>query len=388
MIFVAETTTGDRIEYRDSKRYLWLISLATIMIPVFWIVVYRITGQPLWLVGPLLTIYGFIPLLDVYFGEDPHNPPEEVVGQMAADPFYRILLFCSLPLYFINFFAAAWVVGTQDLPIWLAIALTLGASAVSGGALTVGHELGHKLNRLDQWGAMITNAFTAYGHFRLEHNRGHHTAVATPEDIASAKMGESVYRFAIREQWGALRRGIDIERDRLAKQGHGFWNWRNELLQSYSITLALWGSVIALWGWMLIPFLLLHTYGGIWQLTLANYVEHYGLLRAKQENGRYEACRPCHSWNTNHIVSNLMLFHLQRHSDHHANPLRPYQSLRNFAELPRLPSGYPGCYVLAIIPPLWYRIMDPKVMDWADGDITRVNSLRREANPPVASAAS
>ncbi|MEZ6148242.1 MAG: fatty acid desaturase [Planctomycetaceae bacterium] len=248
MIFVSETTNGDRIEYRDRKRYMWVISLLTILIPTYWIVVFLATENPLWLCGPLLTIFRFIPVLDMIFGEDPHNPPEEVVEQMAADSFYRRLLFCALPLYFVNFYGCFWILGTHDVPLWLAAALTLGASAVSGGAIVVGHELGHKLNRWDQLGAMTANAFSAYGHFRLEHNRGHHTQVATPEDVASAKMGESVYRFAIREQYGALRRGIEIERERLAKHGHNFWNWRNEILQGYTLTLTIYGSVVAALG--------------------------------------------------------------------------------------------------------------------------------------------
>lgn len=387
MIFVTETNEDGQIIYRDSKRYLWLLSLAVTLVPVGFIGVFLMTGQPMWLLGPLLTFYGFIPLLDLMFGEDPYNPPEEVVDQLSAAPYYRVLLFCALPLYFVNFYSCFWLLGTHEVSWWLGMALVLGAGAISGGALLVGHELGHKLNRLDQWGAMIANAFSFYGHFRLEHNRGHHTAVATREDVASARMGESIYRFIPREQWGAFTRGLSIERARLAKHGHGFWTFRNELLQGYAISLVLYGSVIALWGWGMLPFLLVHLYFSIMQLTLANYVEHYGLLRQKKPDGRYEACRPCHSWNTNHIVSNLMTFHLQRHSDHHANPLRPYQSLRDFDDIPRLPSGYFGCFVLAAIPPLWFYVMDRRVMDWAGGDLLRVNRLSDETQPATVTGA-
>ncbi|MEQ9738165.1 MAG: fatty acid desaturase, partial [Algiphilus sp.] len=110
-----------------------------------------------------------------------------------------------------------------------------------------------------------------------------------------------------------------------------------------------------------------------WFLTMANYVEHYGLLRQKQDDGRYERCRPEHSWNTNHTMSNLVLFHLQRHSDHHAYPTRSYQSLRHFEDLPTLPSGYPGMFTLAMFPPLWRAVMDPRVLELYDQDIHRVN---------------
>jgi alkane 1-monooxygenase len=131
--------------------------------------------------------------------------------------------------------------------------------------------------------------------------------------------------------------------------------------------------LIALYGAAMVPFLLIHHLYAWYGLTQTNYVEHYGLLRAKLASGRYEPPAPRHSWNTNHIFSNLVTFHLQRHSDHHANALRPYQALRNFADLPRLPSGYPGCFGLAAIPPLWFKVMDPKLLAWARGDLTKLN---------------
>ena len=148
---------------------------------------------------------------------------------------------------------------------------------------------------------------------------------------------------------------------------------QNDILQGYAITLGIAAVLLAIFGWVMVPFLLIHHATGWYGLTQANYVEHYGLKRKKLENGRYEPCAPHHSWNTNHICSNLLTFHLQRHSDHHANPQRPYQVLRNFPDLPRLPSGYPGCYGLAAIPPLWFRVMNPKVLEWADGDMDKIN---------------
>ncbi len=142
---------------------------------------------------------------------------------------------------------------------------------------------------------------------------------------------------------------------------------------SWSLTLAVGAALIAKFGWVLLPFLIIHHVYAWYGLTQANYVEHYGLLRQKMPNGRYEACKPRHSWNTNHIFSNLLTFHLQRHSDHHANALRPYQTLRDFEELPRLPSGYPGSFGLAAFPSHWFKVMDPKLMHWAGGDISKLN---------------
>ena len=141
---------------------------------------------------------------------------------------------------------------------------------------------------------------------------------------------------------------------------------------SWLLTIVIGGALIAAFdgkSCLLGHSSLLRWYG----LTQANYVEHYGLMRQKLPNGRYESCKPRHSWNTNHIFSNLISFHLQRHSDHHANALRPYQTLRDFDDLPRLPSGYPGSFGLAAFPWLWFRVMDRNVMQWAGGDITKVN---------------
>ena len=373
MIFVGKTADGDRIDYRDGKRYLWLLSVVSPSMPLLSVILLAKTGQPLFALLPVLIYFGLVPLLDWWIGEDINNPPEEIIEQLSGDQFYRILLFASVPVFYASFIAVMVAVATFSLPLWAMVALTIGAGIASGSGLTVGHELGHKPKRLDQWGAKLINALTGYGHFCIEHNRGHHLLVATPDDPASARLGENVYRFALRELPGTARRGWQMERERLTKKGLGFWIWQNDLLQGYAITIAIAAVLIHSLGWIILPFIVLHHIVGWQQLTLANYVEHYGLLRQKLPNGKYELCQPHHSWNTNHIASNLMLFHLQRHSDHHANPLRPYQSLRNFADLPHLPSGYPGTYMLALIPPLWFSIMDKKVLAWANDDVSKTN---------------
>ena len=166
-------------------------------------------------------------------------------------------------------------------------------------------------------------------------------------------------------------------RERLKRKALPLFHWQNEILQVYVLTAAIAAALVIWLGWAVLPFILAHHFVGWYALTQVNYIEHYGLLRQKLASGRYEPCQPHHSWNTNHIVSNIIQIHLQRHSDHHANPMRPYQALRNFDDLPRLPSGYPGCLGLATIPPLWFRVMDPKVMGWADGDISKVNTCPR-----------
>ena len=276
-------------------------------------------------------------------------------------------------LPWLNYIALIAFIGTQDLPWWSYIVLRLGVGTIDGGALLAGHELGHKADRLNNIFGMLANKAVGYAHFRIEHNRGHHTWVATPEDPASARFGESIYAFAGRELPGAFKRGWRNEAERLEKRGKSVWSIDNEILQGFSLTIVVAAGLIALFGWKVAPFIVAHHFLGWYALTQANYVEHYGLLREKSPNGRYQSVEPRHSWNTNHIVSNLMTFHLQRHSDHHANPMRPYQSLRDFNDLPRLPNGYTGMFALAAIPPLWFRVMDPKALAWAGGDITKLN---------------
>lgn len=373
MAFVAQAADGSTIRYVDGKRYLWLASLTGPLIPITGVALYLLTGNVLATLFPLAYTFIFIPIADAIFGEDRHNPPEQVVPLMAQDNYYRMLLYVAIVLLFAQFFVVAWFLGTHPLPWWGFLALTLGTGFSSAGAILVGHELGHKSDRTDRTAAQIINGMVGYGHFCIEHNRGHHVNVATPEDCVSARMGESIYRFALREIPGAFRRGWALEKQRLAKAALNTWSFGNEILMSWLLTAIIGLALIAVFGWIMIPFLVIHHVYAWYGLTQANYVEHYGLLRQKLANGRYELPEPRHSWNTNHIYSNLISFHLQRHSDHHANALRPYQALRDFDDLPRLPSGYPGCFGLAMIPALWFKVMDPKLMQWAGGDITKVN---------------
>jgi alkane 1-monooxygenase len=353
MTFTGTTARGENIVYEDGKRRLWFLSMFLPLVPLLTFGLYFLTGGTAAVtLIPAVFVFGLIPLLDMIFGEDRHNPPEEVVAAMEADPYYRRLAMATIPFYWLSYIAAVAFVGTQSLPWWSWPALVLGVGTINGGAIALGHELGHKQSRIEQVFGSLANNAVGYAHFRIEHNRGHHTWVATPEDPASARFGESIYCFAAREIPGAFARGWRNEAERLTRRGQPVWSLHNEILLGFALTGLVAAALVAIFGWSVAPFILGHHLVGWYALTQANYVEHYGLAREKGPNGRYKPVEPRHSWNTNHIISNLMTFHLQRHSDHHANPLRPYQSLRNYDDLPRLPSGYPGMYVLAAIPAL------------------------------------
>ncbi|MEN9867821.1 MAG: hypothetical protein RL748_3411, partial [Pseudomonadota bacterium] len=164
-----------------------------------------------------------------------------------------------------------------------------------------------------------------------------------------------------------------LEIDRLAKQGYSPWTLKNEILQPLLLTLLSYGAMLVWLGWAALPVLLLAAFWSNFQLTSANYIEHYGLLRQQRPDGRYEVCQPHHSWNSNQLLSNWAVFHLQRHSDHHAHPLRRYQSLRHFEHVPQLPNGYFGMFLLAYVPPLWFWVMNRRLLAAVQNDAGKIN---------------
>ena len=332
-----------------------------------------LTGQAwtLWL--PAVFFYGLAPLFDRLLGEDLSNPPESAVPALDADPYYRWITYLLVPVLWLSFIFSAWFVAMQALPWHGVAAMVLICGTVGGFCINLGHELGHKNTALERWLAKMILAPSGYGHFSIEHNRGHHRDVATLADPASSRMGESIYRFVLREMPGAFRRAWQLETARLRQRGQTIWSLQNEIFQPALITLLLWGGLMLWLGPKILPFLMVASFWANFQLTSANYVEHYGLLRREISPGKHEPCQPHHSWNSNHIFSNWALFHLQRHSDHHTYPLRRYQSLRHFDNLPRLPNGYFGMFSLAYFPPLWRRVMDPRLLQTVGRDASRIN---------------
>ena len=373
--YTGTLANGEAVHYVDRKRLLWLLSVFYPLQPFVSVWLHFATGNELWFLLPYFGNYVVAPLLDWAIGEDRNNPPEEVVIQLDQYPYYRRLTFAVIPVHFVTLFGTAWYALTQPLSWWAFALLSITAGMTAGLAINTAHELGHKNTKLEKSLAKIALAVAGYGHFTVEHNRGHHKDVSTPSDPASSRMGESIYRFARREIPGAFRRGWQVEKERLTLRNKSVWHRSNPILQSYAITAAIALLLVAVFGWKAAPFLALHNLFAYWQLTSANYIEHYGLLRERDAKGRYERCQPHHSWNSNHVLSNLVLFHLERHSDHHSHPLRRYQSLRHFDDLPSLPNGYFGMYLLAYFPWLWFRVMDRRLMalSHVDGDLDKVN---------------
>lgn len=382
--YTATLPNGEAIYYIDRKRWLWAMSVLYPLTPLSGIWLHALSGNEFWLFLPLFLNFGLGPIIDWALGEDRNNPPDAVVMQLDQDRYYRQLTYATVPLHLVTLVGAAWYASTQDLSVWGMIGLAIVTGMTSGLAINTGHELGHKNSIIEKQLAKLVLAVPAYGHFTIDHNLGHHRNVSTPGDPASARMGESIYKFALREIPGAFTEAWAIEKDRLRRRERSIWHPNNQILQSYFVTALLNIVLIAWLGWLMVPFLLLHHASAYWQLTSANYIEHYGLLREKNDNGKYERCEPRHSWNSNHVFSNLVLFHLERHSDHHANPLRRYQALRHFDDAPQLPNGYFGAYLLAYVPLLWFRIMDKRLLALAHvkGDLDKVN-ICPDARPAI-----
>ncbi|MGH2907453.1 MAG: alkane 1-monooxygenase [Solirubrobacterales bacterium] len=370
--------------WHDPKRYAWLLGLIVPASPFIAYALVQLTGwSALYYAGPLI-VFGIFPVFDTLIGTDSENPPDSVLAWLEADKYYRWCTYLYLPLQYGGLIFACYLWAYGDLTTFESVGLALTIGTISGIAINTAHELGHKRDKLERWLSKIALAQTFYGHFFIEHNRGHHVRVSTPDDPASSRFGESFYRFWPRTVSGSLKSAIHIERQRLDRTGDGFWTIKNDLLNAWLMSIVLFVVLTAVFGWVVLPYLILQAIMGFSLLEVVNYLEHYGLLRETKDDGRFERCQPSHSWNSNNIASNVFLYHLQRHSDHHAHPTRRYQALRNFEEAPNLPSGYATMIVIALVPPIWRRVMDHRVVEHYGGDISRANILPSKREKVIA----
>jgi len=359
--------------WRDPKRHSWLLGLVVPTLPFLsWGLVEASGVGAFWFFGPVL-VFGIFPLLDLAMGNDRRNPPEDALRWLEQDRYYRWCTYLYLPIQYAGLSAACWLWADGGLSTIDSIGLAMTVGMVSGVAINTAHELGHKRDSLERWLSRVALAQSGYGHFYIEHNRGHHVRVATPEDPASSRLGESFYAFLPRTVTGSLRSAWELEAVRLRRISRPVIGPGNDILGAWSMSAVLFAALIAWFGTVVVPYLVLQAVIGFSLLEVVNYLEHYGLLRQRREDGRYERTRPEHSWNSNSAASNVLLYHLQRHSDHHANPVRRYQALRHVEEAPQLPTGYAGMIVLALVPPLWRRVMDHRVLAHYAGEAGRAN---------------
>lgn len=274
--------------WHDKKRYAWLLGLIVPCAPfIAWAAV-SITGWSfLWYGGPLI-VFVLFPILDQIIGQDSENPPDSVLAWLEEDKYYRYVVYAYIPLQYAGLIFACWWWAYGDLTVFESLGLAVTIGTVSGIAINTAHELGHKRESFEKWGSKIALAQTFYGHFFIEHNRGHHVRVSTPEDPASSRFGENFYQFWPRTVSGSLTSAIEIENKRMKRLGKSFFSLNNDLINAWLMSVVLYVVLVAVFGWVVLPYLLIQAVMGFSLLEVVNYLEHYGLLRQKKDDGRYE----------------------------------------------------------------------------------------------------
>lgn len=332
----------------------------------------------------LAIIFAFIliPIIDQITGIDTSNVPDNEVKAKEAEFFYRFVTYAWTYLQILFVLWGCFVIGNGSIQTpseW--IGFTLSFSLVTGGiGITVAHELGHKKSALEQFYSKLLLMTVCYMHFFIEHNRGHHVQVATPQDPATARKNENFYSFWIRSVMGGYMHAIKLEKESLHRKGKGVWSLQNSMIWYTILPLVFCASVTTVFSliadaflWQIPVFFFTQSILAFTLLELVNYVEHYGIMRKEIAPGKYERVNPLHSWNASHLVSNFFLFQLQRHSDHHANAIKRYQVLNHYDSSPQLPFGYPTMILLAVVPPVWFSFMNKRLEDWTHAREIAVN---------------
>ena len=315
------------------------------------------TNVGIWTYLPLLFSFGFIPLVELLFKPDAQNLSEEKKKKAATDSYFNLVLYAVviLQVAFVIYFLMVIQenLSTSDL---IGRIVSMGILCGIFG-INVGHELGHRSNRFEQFLGEILLLSSLETHFLPYHNSGHHHNVATPKDPATARKGEIVFLFWFRSQIGSYLQAWKIENDRLHKKGKSFLSFSNKMLIYTLSQIALLAAIYYFFNVQTVLYFMAAAMIGILLLETVNYIEHYGLLRQLKENGNYERVQHHHSWNSNHILGRTMLFELSRHSDHHYKASKHYQLLDSMPESPQMLTGYPGMMLLALVPPLWFKVM-------------------------------
>jgi alkane 1-monooxygenase len=335
-------------------------------------------GGP-WTFLPPVIIYVIIPAIDALVGLSPRNPGEGGEQSLSANPAFRVVTWLWVPVqlalvvWALEQVTVGWMTPLEIVGITLSIGLTAGAIG-----MTFAHELVHRPSRAERLLGDLLLLSATYPHFAIEHVHGHHRHVATPRDPATARYGESLYAFLPRTVFGSVASAWRIEARRLGKHGHAPIAWANRMLKYAAVQSIIYLCIWLRYGAGGMLFFAAHSIVAIVLIETINYVEHYGLVRREIAPRQYERVMPWHSWDSNHRVSNWILINLARHADHHVAASKRYQVLHALGGAPQLPTGYGAMFVLALAPPLWRRVMDPRVERWREryltGEARRANS--------------
>jgi alkane 1-monooxygenase len=317
---------------------------------------------------PLLFLFVLLPIADYAIGRDRANPDAAEAVRLEAQPYYRWLTLACLPAQLLLLVWSGWHYAHAEFAWSGRIGWLLSQGIISSVlAINVAHELIHKRERLEPWAGGALLSTVCYFGFKIEHVRGHHVHVSTPQDASSARLGQNTYAFVLAALWRNTHAAWRLEAQRLRARGLSPLHWRNELLW-WALLSAGFACAFGAWlGAVGVLFFLAQSAIAAMSLEIINFVEHYGLERREIAPGRYERTTHLHSWNSSYLISNLILFQLQRHSDHHEHARRRYQALLHHDDSPQLPGGYPVMYLLALCPPLWRRVIHPRVARQREG---------------------
>lgn len=315
-----------------------------------------------WSWSTIILAFGIIPVLDAIVPYSTANIPAEQEASRSKMIFFDVLLYLSAPICFVLIWYYFDTVAHQDLSAADLWGKTLCTGVVLGAlGINVAHELGHRTNAMAVFFAKAGLLPVLYQQFIIEHNRGHHKNVATELDPATAKKNEWLYVFILRSISGQYLNAWKLEAQRLGKKGTSAFSFQNAMIRFSVWNILYLGTIGYVYGWSWLPFALVIAFTGVILLETINYIEHYGLRRKILADGKPEMVGATHSWNSDHEMGRIFLFELTRHSDHHYRASRKYQILRHLDESPQLPTGYPGCMLMAAVPPLWFSVMNKRL---------------------------
>ena len=349
-----------RVKYlfHMTPKMLKYLSPLLVYAAAFWS--FNTTGWPVW--AALLYAWVFIPVTELFLPANPGNMSSAEEELARSSKLYDYFLYIIVPLQY--GLLAKFLISMQEADLSVADIIgrvwTMGLLCGTFG-INVGHELGHRTNKTEQFLAKALLLTSLYMHFFIEHNRGHHKRVATPEDPSSARYGEVIYVFYFRSILNSYFSAWRIANNEQRKKNRRIISLSNEMIQYHLVQVGFVAIIFLLFNWLITFYFLAAAGIGILLLETVNYIEHYGLQRKSLGNGKYERALPAHSWNSDHVIGRLMLFELSRHSDHHYLASRKYQVLRHHDEAPQMPTGYPGMMLLALVPPAWFYVMNPRV---------------------------
>lgn len=314
---------------------------------------------------PLLYVFFIVPIVELFIAPNPVNLDAAEEQLAKANKWYDVVLWCTVPCqYFLLYTFLTHIGSSQSNLDTLGSIIGMGLLCGTFG-INVAHELGHRTNKFEQFLAKSLLLSSLYMHFFIEHNKGHHKHVATPDDPSTAKFKQSVYAFWIQTFIGTYLSAWHIAIEDAKKKKSFMPVLFNEMMLFQLIQIGLLLLIYINFGYIITVYFILAAFIGAILLETVNYIEHYGLQREKGSTALFERVQPHHSWNSNHIIGRLMLFELSRHSDHHYMASRKYQVLRNMDEAPQMPTGYPGMIILSLFPPLWFKVMHQQMRKYS-----------------------